>query len=43
MKPTLTLLTGLLFAPFAALHAEPVTNAIGMKLVRIAPGMFTMG
>jgi formylglycine-generating enzyme required for sulfatase activity len=34
----------LLIAPLAALHAaEPITNSIGMKLVRIEPGTFTMG
>jgi hypothetical protein len=31
-------------ASLAALHAaEPVTNSIGMKLVRIEPGTFTTG
>jgi hypothetical protein len=35
---------GLLLAPLAVLHAaEPVTNSIGMKLVRIEPGTFMMG
>lgn len=34
----------LLFPPLAALPAaEPVTNSIGMKLVPIQPGTFTMG
>ena len=44
MKPTLPLLV-LLF-PIPMLAADPpaeVTNSIGMKLVRIAPGEFTMG
>jgi hypothetical protein len=42
MKPTLRLLSALLLADFAALHAaEPVTNSIGMKLVPIAPGRIT--
>ncbi|MHB1078568.1 MAG: SUMF1/EgtB/PvdO family nonheme iron enzyme [Prosthecobacter sp.] len=32
------------FALLASLHAaEPITNSIGMKLVRIEPGSFTMG
>jgi formylglycine-generating enzyme required for sulfatase activity len=40
----LTLLAALLLAPLAAVHAaEPVANSIGMKLVRIEPGTFTMG
>ena len=44
MKHTLALLTALLLAPLAALHAaEPITNSVGMKLVRIDPGTFTMG
>ena len=44
MKPNLTLLTSLLLAPLAELHAaEPVTNSIGLKLVRIEPGTFMMG
>jgi len=44
MKPTVTLLPALLLAPLAALHAaEPITNSVGMKLVRIEPGTFTMG
>ena len=38
------ILTALLLAPLAALHAaEPITNSVGMKLVRIEPGTFTMG
>ena len=44
MKHPPKLLCALLLAPLAALHAaEPVTNSIGMKLVRIEPGTFTMG
>jgi sulfatase modifying factor 1 len=44
LKPVLTLLTALLLAPLAELHgAEPITNSIGMKLVRIESGTFTMG
>jgi formylglycine-generating enzyme required for sulfatase activity len=45
VKPTLHLiLSALLLAPFTALlAAEPITNSIGMKLVPIRPGMFTMG
>ncbi|MBM3861333.1 MAG: hypothetical protein FJ395_17030, partial [Verrucomicrobia bacterium] len=44
MKPAHTLLTPLLLAPLAALHAaESVTNSVGIKLVRIEPGTFTMG
>ncbi len=44
MKPTLTLAIALLLAPLAALHAaEPITNSLGMKLVRIEPGTLTMG
>ena len=44
MKHTFTLLTALLFAPLAVLHAaEPITNSIGMSLVRIEPGTFVMG
>jgi len=40
------LLTALLLAPLAALHADEqptITNTVGMKLVRIEPGTFTMG
>ena len=37
-------LAALLFPPLAVLQAaEPVTNSIGMKLVPIQPGTFTMG
>ena len=44
MKPTHTLLTTSVLCSLAALHAaEPVTNSIGMKLVRIEPGTFTTG
>ena len=44
MKHTLTIRTALLLAPLVALHAaEPVTNSIGMKLMPIQPGTFTMG
>ena len=44
MNPALTLLTTLLLAPLAALPAaEEITNSIGMKLVSIQPGTFTMG
>jgi formylglycine-generating enzyme required for sulfatase activity len=44
MKLTLTVLAALLPAPLALLHAtEPITNSIGMKLVRIEPGSFVMG
>jgi len=44
MKPTLSLLA--LALPFPMFAADPpadVTNSIDMKLVRIAPGEFTMG
>jgi formylglycine-generating enzyme len=44
MKPTLSLLA--LALPFPMFAADPpadATNSIGMKLVRIAPGEFTMG
>lgn len=35
---------GLSLALLTSLHAaEPITNSIGMKLVRIEPGSFTMG
>ena len=38
------LFAALLLAPLAALQAgEPISNSIGMKLVYIAPGTFTMG
>lgn len=44
MKLFLPLLTALLLCAPGALHAgESVTNSIGMKLVRIEPGSFTMG
>ena len=44
LKHILTFFTALLLAPLATLHAaEPVTNSVGMKLVRIEPGSFTMG
>jgi formylglycine-generating enzyme required for sulfatase activity len=37
-------LQAMLLAPLAVLHAaEPITNSIGMKLVRIEAGTFTMG
>ena len=36
-------LTALLLAPPALPAAEPITNSVGMKLVRIDPGTFTMG
>jgi formylglycine-generating enzyme required for sulfatase activity len=46
MKPKLVAFVSLL-ASFAALHAadarEEITNSIGMKLMPIAPGAFTMG
>ncbi len=38
MRPLLLLLT---LSPL--LSAEPITNSIGMKLVPISPGSFTMG
>jgi sulfatase modifying factor 1 len=44
MKATFSLIVALLAAPLAGLRAaEPVTNSIGMKLVRIEAGEFTMG
>jgi formylglycine-generating enzyme required for sulfatase activity len=44
MKTTVTRLAVLLFAPLAALHAaQPMLNSIGMTLVPIEPGAFTMG
>lgn len=43
MKTTLTLLTALLLALPALPADEPITNSIGMKLVPIEPGTFTMG
>jgi formylglycine-generating enzyme len=41
MKLKFTLFSGLLLAALQA--ADPVTNSIGMQLVRIEPGTFTMG
>lgn len=38
MKPALTVLTSMFLAPLAMPAAVPVTNSIGMKLVRIEPG-----
>jgi formylglycine-generating enzyme required for sulfatase activity len=39
-----TLIPAWILAAFSTLHgAEPVTNSIGMKLVPIQPGTFTMG
>jgi sulfatase modifying factor 1 len=44
MKTTPHLLTALMLAPLAELHAaEPITNSIGMNLVRIEAGTFTIG
>ena len=44
MKPTIAPITAVLLTSFAALHAaEPITNSIGMNLVRIEAGTFTMG
>ncbi|HUT92957.1 MAG TPA: SUMF1/EgtB/PvdO family nonheme iron enzyme [Thermoguttaceae bacterium] len=47
MKHPLTLIAALLLAPLAVLHAadapKTITNSIGMQLVRIDPGTFTMG
>ena len=44
MNSTVLTLTALLLASQAALRAaEPITNSIGMKLVPISPGTFTMG
>ena len=43
MKPALAFLTALLLAPFALPATQPITNSIGIKLVRIEPGTFTMG
>lgn len=43
MKPTIILLTAMLLMPLALHAAEPVINSIGMKLVRIERGTFTMG
>jgi formylglycine-generating enzyme required for sulfatase activity len=44
MKPTIAPITAVLLTSLAALHAaEPITNSIGMKLMPIQPGTFTMG
>ena len=43
MKRTPTLLTALLLTPLALHAAEPITNSLGMKLMPIKPGTFTMG
>ena len=43
MRHTVALLTILLLASLAVHAAEPITNSIGMKLVRIEAGTFTMG
>lgn len=44
MKQTHLVFAALLLAPFATLHAaEEITNSIGMKLMLIAPGSFSMG
>lgn len=44
MKATPPILTTHFLAPLTAIHAaEPITNSIGMKLVRIEPGTFMMG
>ncbi len=44
MKHAIKILTALLLAPVGSLHAaESITNSIGMTLVRIEPGTFTMG
>ena len=46
MRYILTLITALLLAPLAALDADEgqtITNSIGMTLVPIEPGVFTMG
>jgi formylglycine-generating enzyme required for sulfatase activity len=43
MKHLMILFAAFLLVPLAGQAAEPVTNAIGMKLVRIEPGTFTMG
>lgn len=43
MKRTLTLLASLLLALTVLRAAEPVTNSIGIKLMPIQPGTFTMG
>ena len=46
MRSILTIVTLLLLAPLAAADANggrTITNSIGMRLVRIEPGTFTMG
>jgi formylglycine-generating enzyme required for sulfatase activity len=44
MNPAVPLLTTILVTSLAVGHAaEPLTNSIGMPLVRIEPGTFTMG
>ena len=43
MKHVHAILTALLFASPAFHAAEPITNSLGMQLVRIEPGTFTMG
>jgi formylglycine-generating enzyme required for sulfatase activity len=43
MRHLLLTLGALLSVTPTSLAADPITNSIGMKLVRIAPGTFTMG
>ena len=44
MKPIRAVFATLLLVPLATLSAaEPVTNSLGMQLMPIAPGTFTMG
>ena len=43
MKSAITLVTAFLLVSPALHAAEPVTNSIGMKLMLIEPGTFTMG
>ena len=44
MKPTLIFIAALLLALLGVLHsAEPIINSIGMKLMPIQSGTFTMG
>lgn len=44
IKTTLHLLTVLLLTPQAELHAAQfIINSVGLKLVSIEPGAFTMG
>lgn len=44
MNPAIPLLTTVLVTSLAVGHAaEPLTNSIGMPLVRIEPGTFTLG